>query len=162
MKKHKSLQGFSQHIEFLKIPDSPRDRRRCVYYVKDDKMCTVWNGHCKGASHCMEYKEKVIEKSLIQKSKSQLKNESKENTTKKADFMPNKRLIGKKITFNLVHRTGKIIYVKINRLIVVYDDEKDNKRCLAYPDRFIHNIVSIEVSGKETVERDILEYNGLK
>ena len=59
MTKVKNLAGSPWHKEFLHMDedDHKRDRRRCIYYVKDEKHCTYQNTVCFGATHCKNYKE---------------------------------------------------------------------------------------------------------
>ena len=53
------LTGTQWHVGYLKMKpgDHKRDRRRCIYYGKDDNSCGRKYEHCIGSSHCKYYKE---------------------------------------------------------------------------------------------------------
>lgn len=51
--------GTPCHPEYLKIGenDKRRDKRRCIYYEKLHKLCSLKEFVCPGSSHCEEYNE---------------------------------------------------------------------------------------------------------
>ena len=60
----KHMQGVPAHLETLHNSDGKRrDKRRCIFYFKSEKMCDCPQGsysqkQCPGSSHCEYYKER--------------------------------------------------------------------------------------------------------
>lgn len=58
------MQGVPAHLTTLKGDGKRRDKRRCIFYDKDDKSCTCaqnlnyYNCTCGGSSKCEHYEEK--------------------------------------------------------------------------------------------------------
>ena len=51
--------GTSCHTEFLKNKDNKRrDKRKCIYNEKINKICNLLKARCPGSSHCKSYHEK--------------------------------------------------------------------------------------------------------
>ena len=47
------------HTQFLKNKDNKRrDKRKCIYYEKINKICNLLKARCPGSSHCKSYHEK--------------------------------------------------------------------------------------------------------
>ena len=60
----KQMQGVSSQLEFLKSNDGKRRHKaRCIFYLKDGKICdcphnlNFYNSACGGSSRCKYYEE---------------------------------------------------------------------------------------------------------
>ena len=61
----KQMQGVSSQLEFLKSNDGKRRHKaRCIFYLKDGKICdcphnlNFYNSLCGGSSRCKYYEER--------------------------------------------------------------------------------------------------------
>ena len=59
MNSKKNMSGTPWHTEVLRMGefDSRRHRSRCIYYRREGKFCTFFNGACRGSAHCDVYSE---------------------------------------------------------------------------------------------------------
>ena len=54
-----SIKDSEDFNEFLKNKDNKRrDKRKCIYYEKINKICNLLKARCPGSSHCKSYHEK--------------------------------------------------------------------------------------------------------
>lgn len=158
-KKVKHLTGTPWHVDFVKITDNKRDRRRCVYYNNQEKVCTEWNGPCHGSSHCMQYKEKITGRSLKDKAKPNYEVFKKVEKLVRPDIKPSTKLIGMKVVQKHQNKPGKIVGIELNKIKVIYNDHPDKTVTLKYPECFIEKLISIEDAGKELVQKTIVYFN---
>lgn len=69
MSKISQMQGVPSHEEYIKMKenDTKRDRRRCIFYKKEEKRCGAIIDKCIGSAHCPHYKENLTQSKKIEK-----------------------------------------------------------------------------------------------
>ncbi len=67
--KFKGILGVPVHAGFItkKKSDPRRDKRKCIYYIKERNMCELTSARCQTSSHCFDYNTKKEDISTTKK-----------------------------------------------------------------------------------------------